>query len=160
MARPRGEGNVHQTQMERFREFLTERGLKFTRQREAIAEVAFASESHLTLPELLERARALQSSVGYATVYRTMKLLAESGLVSEHHFAETGYSRYEVAHDGEHHDHLICVTCGRIIEYEDPEIERRQEATAAQFGFRVVSHRHEIYGECTRNPCPDRLTPR
>ncbi len=143
--------------MVRFREYLASRGLKFTRQREAIAEVLFASGGHMTLPELLESARKLQSSVGYATVYRTMKLMSESGLASEHRFAEAGLSRYEVAHDGDHHDHLICMQCGRIIEYEDSEVERRQEETAARLGFRVVSHRHEIYGECTRDPCPDRI---
>ncbi len=145
--------------MERFREFLVGRGLKYTRQRQAIADVLFRSESHLSLDELLAQARSAQPSVGYATVYRTMKLLAESGLASEHKFADIGHARYEVAIEGEHHDHLICVTCGRILEYEDPEIERRQEATAAEHGFRVVSHRHEIYGECLRDPCPDRLVP-
>jgi len=145
--------------MERFREFLVARGLKYTRQREAIADVLFNSESHLSLDDLLARARAAQPSVGYATVYRTMKLLAESGLASEHKFGDIGHARYEVAVEGEHHDHLICVTCGRILEYEDPEIERRQEAMAAKRGFRVVSHKHEIYGECLRDPCPERLEP-
>jgi Fur family ferric uptake transcriptional regulator len=145
--------------MDRFREFLVARGLKYTRQRQAIAEVLFASHSHLSLDELLAQARAAQPSVGYATVYRTMKLLAESGIASEHKFADIGHARYEVAVEGEHHDHLICLTCGRILEYEDPEIERRQEEMAAVRGFRVVSHRHEIYGECMRDPCPDRLVP-
>lgn len=143
-------------EMARFRDYLTSRGLKFTRQRQAIAEVLFASGGHMTLPDILESARERHASVGYATVYRTMKLMSESGMASAHRFAEAGLSRYEVAHDGDHHDHLICVQCGRIIEYEDSEVERRQEETAARLGFRVVSHRHEIYGECTRDPCPDR----
>jgi Fur family transcriptional regulator, ferric uptake regulator len=145
--------------MDRFREYLVARGLKYTRQRQAIAEVLFASASHLSLDELLAQARAVQPSVGYATVYRTMKLLAESGIASEHKFADIGHARYELAVEGEHHDHLICVTCGRILEYEDDEIERRQEEMASARGFRVVSHRHEIYGECLRNPCPDRMEP-
>jgi Fur family ferric uptake transcriptional regulator len=172
---------VDQEQMERFRDFLVERGLKFTRQREAIALVLFESGSHLSLTELLDLARERQPSVGYATVYRTMKLMSESGLASEHRFADvdpatarrlpaTGeggrpgrptprlHARYEVAHEGEHHDHLICVRCGRIFEYEDDEIERRQEEMASRRGFRVVSHRHEIYGECLRDPCPDRIS--
>lgn len=150
---------MNHSPMDRFREFLVARGLKNTRQRQAIAEVLFASDSHMSLDELLTKARSAQPSVGYATVYRTMKLLAESGLAAEHKFADIGHARYEVAVEGEHHDHLICVTCGRILEYEDPEIERRQEAMAALRGFRVVSHRHEIYGECVRDPCPDRLLP-
>ncbi|MCB9684513.1 MAG: transcriptional repressor [Alphaproteobacteria bacterium] len=141
--------------MEQFRSWLAERGLKVTRQREAIAEVFFGSGGHLSLEELLELAKEQQPSVGYATVYRTMKILAESGLASEHKFAE-GNVRYEPSVEGEHHDHLICVTCGKILEYEDERVERLQEEVARKHGLRVVSHRHEIYGECVRPACPDR----
>lgn len=141
--------------MEQFRSWLVERGLKVTRQREAIAEVFFSSGAHLSLEELLELAKAQHPSVGYATVYRTMKILAECGLASEHKFGE-GNVRYEPAVEGEHHDHLICVTCGKILEYEDPRIEAFQDELAAKYGLRVVSHRHEIYGECVRAACPDR----
>lgn len=145
--------------LERFKSHLSGQGLRLTRQRQAIAEVFFhAIDEHLSLPELLDRARALQPSVGYATVYRTMKLLTECGLATEHKFAE-GNVRYEPAVDGEHHDHLICVTCGRIVEVEDEEIERLQEELAKKQGFRVVSHRHEIYGECVRPNCPELRRP-
>lgn len=145
-------------QIDRFKEFLTEQGLRLTRQREAIAEVFFGSDAHLSLLDLLELARQRHAGVGYATVYRTMKLLAESGLATEHKFAE-GNVRYESSVEGEHHDHLICVTCGRIVEYEDERIERLQEELASQYGFRVVSHRHEIYAECTTPNCPERDRP-
>lgn len=145
-------------QLERFKAFLVAQGLKYTRQREAIAEVFFDSGAHLSLAELLERARAVQPSVGYATVYRTMKILADSGLATEHKFAE-GNVRYEAAGEGDHHDHLICLTCGRIVEYEDHEIERLQEELARRHGFRVVSHRHEIYAECITPDCPERSRP-
>lgn len=146
-------------QLERFKSFLTGQGLKYTRQRQAIAEVFFDSGAHLSLAELLERARVLQPSVGYATVYRTMRILADSGLATEHKFAE-GNVRYEAAGgEGEHHDHLICLTCGRIVEYEDDEIERLQEELARRHGFRVVSHRHEIYAECVTPDCPERNRP-
>ncbi|MBX2801398.1 MAG: transcriptional repressor [Myxococcales bacterium] len=141
-------------QLDRFRDFLNTQGLRFTKQRQAIAEVFFGTEGHLSLPELLDLARRRHSSVGYATVYRTMKILAESGLATEHKFAE-GSVRYEPAFEGEHHDHLICVTCGRIVEYEDHEIERLQEELARKHGFRVVSHRHEIYAECMTPNCPE-----
>ncbi|MCA9489829.1 MAG: transcriptional repressor [Myxococcales bacterium] len=141
--------------MEQFRTWLAERGLKVTKQREAIADVFFGSGGHLSLEELLELAKEQQPSVGYATVYRTMKILAESGLASEHKFAE-GNVRYEPSIEGEHHDHLICVTCGKILEYEDERVERLQEEVARKHGLRVVSHRHEIYGECVRAACPDR----
>ncbi len=145
-------------QLERFKDFLTSQGLRFTKQRQAIAEVFFRAGAHLSLPEVLELARREHASVGYATVYRTMKILAESGLATEHKFAE-GNVRYESSIEGEHHDHLICVDCGRIVEYEDDEIERLQEELARRHGFRVVSHRHEIYAECTTPDCPERRQP-
>ena len=140
--------------LDRFKEFLTAQGLRYTKQRQAIAEVFFGSDAHLSLLELLELARQRHASVGYATVYRTMKILAESGLATEHKFAE-GSARYEPSLDGEHHDHLICINCGRIVEYEDEQIERLQEELARRHGFRVVSHRHEIYAECTTPNCPE-----
>lgn len=142
-------------QMEAFREYLSDQGLKFTRQRRAIAEVFFRSEAHLSLPELLELAQAEQKSIGYATVYRTMKLLAECGLASEHKFGEANV-RYEATHEGEHHDHIICNQCGKIVEYEDDRIEQLQDELARALGFEVSSHRHEIYGDCVRPACPDR----
>jgi Fur family transcriptional regulator, ferric uptake regulator len=145
----------HGEHIERFKGWLTEQGLKYTRQRQAIAEVFFESGQHLSLDDLLELAKARHPSVGYATVYRTMKILAESGLATEHKFSE-GLVRYEPAVEGEHHDHLICVDCGRIVEYEDEEVERLQHALATRHGFRVVSHRHEIYGKCTTVRCPYR----
>lgn len=135
-------------QMHRFRHYLAEQGLKFTTQRRAIAEVFFGSEEHLSLTELLERVKRLQASIGYATVYRTMKLMSESGLASAHRFVEGQESRYEPAVEGEHHDHLICLRCSLIIEFEDEEIEQLQEAIASRHGFVVTSHRHEIYGLC------------
>lgn len=153
-----GERPDQDEQMERFRDYLTSQGLKFTRQRRTIAEVFFLSGAHLSLPELLDLARSEQPSIGYATVYRTMKLMAESGLAAEHKFAE-GSVRYEPRVEGEHHDHLICVRCGRIVEYEDDEIERLQDELAARYGFRVVGHRHEIYGDCVIVDCPELSRP-
>jgi Fur family ferric uptake transcriptional regulator len=147
---------VHTRTVEDFRGWLSTRGLKFTRQREAIVEAFLeAAGEHLSLDELLERAKARQPSVGYATVYRTMKVLAESGLAIEHKFAE-GQVRYEAAVDGGHHDHLICTLCGKILEFEDDRVEQFQHEVAAAHQMRVVSHRHEIYAECVRSDCPDR----
>lgn len=136
--------------MGEFREHLSDQGLKFTRQRQVIARVVFGSDEHLTLNQILDRARKEHASVGYATVYRTMKLLAESGLATEHRF-DDGQARYERA-DEDHHDHIICTRCGKIIEFEDHEIERRQRRIADELGFKVVDHRHEIYGACEL-PC-------
>jgi len=141
--------------MEAFRAYLSEQGLKCTKQRMAIATVFFGSEAHLSLPEILSLAQEEHSTVGYATVYRTMKLLTDSGLASEHKFGEANV-RYEATHEGEHHDHIICNQCGKIVEYEDDRIEELQDALAARLGFEVSSHRHEIYGDCVRPDCPDR----
>ena len=141
--------------LERFKAHLASEGLKFTRQRQAIAESFFHTDSHLTLGDLLELARTVYPSIGYATVYRTMKVLTESGLALEHKFDE-GQSLYEVRIEGEHHDHIVCVQCGRIIEFEDAQIEERQVAIAQGLGFRVASHRHVLYGDCVNVDCDGR----
>ena len=137
-----------EAQLDLFRAWLVERGLKFTVQRRAIAEVFFAGGRHVTLGDLLVAAKGDVPGIGFATIYRTMKLLAESGLASEHKFSDGQESRYEPKSEGEHHDHLICQRCGLIVEFEDHEIERLQTAIAARFGFEVRAHRHEIYGVC------------
>jgi len=139
-----------------FRQYLADQGLKFTRQRQAIASVFFGTDGHVSVTELLGIVQRTAPSVGYATVYRTMKLLADGGFAHAHRFAEAGELRYEPSVEGDHHDHLICLQCGDIIEYEDEEIERLQEAVAARLGFEIASHRHEIYGRCVRTDCPRR----
>ncbi len=142
-------------QIDEFRSYLSKQGLKFTRQRRAIAEVFFIAHGHMSLSEILVLAQQAEPSIGFATVYRTMKLLADGGFAEAHRFAEGGEVRYEPAVEGGHHDHLICIQCGRIIEYEDEEIERRQAAIAERLGFEVASHRHEIYGRCLNVDCPE-----
>lgn len=141
-----------QAQLQRFRELLASEGLKLTSQRKVIAEVFFTGAKHLSLLELLDRAKVKKRSIGYATVYRTMRLLTEGGLAVEHKFGEN-QARYEPVHDGEHHDHLICLECGAIVEFEDPMIEQRQERMAQDRGFEVVSHRHEVYVRCLPGSC-------
>lgn len=141
----------------KFEDYLSTRGARLTSQRRAIAEVFFQGDKHLSLLELLERSKEGQPSIGYATVYRTMRLMAEGGLAVEHKFGEN-QTRYEPKVDGEHHDHLICMDCGKIIEFEDLTIERRQEKVAAELGFRVVSHKHEVYVRCVRH-CEDMGVP-
>ena len=133
--------------MSRFRGYLADHGLKYTRQRQVIGEVFFASGGHLSIDEVLHLAQGKMPGIGYATVYRTMKLLADSGMASGHRFG-SDYTRYEPAYEGHHHDHLVCVVCGTIIEFEDEEIERLQEAVARSHGFTIMSHRHVILGRC------------
>ncbi|MGC6491687.1 MAG: Fur family transcriptional regulator [Myxococcota bacterium] len=134
-------------QLAAFERHLQERGLKLTAQRRVIVECFFDGAKHVSLLEILNEVKAVRSSVGYATVYRTMRLLTDVGLAVEHKFGD-GEARFEPRIPGEHHDHLICVTCGKIVEFEDPIIEARQDEVAIERGFDVVSHRLEIYVKC------------
>src|SRR5262245_51238821 len=133
---------------EQWREYLTRRRLNTTSQREVIVDQFFKTRDHISIDELLARVRRRQPRVGYATVYRTLKLLVDSGLAVERQFGD-GQARFEVV--GDHHDHLICVKCGLILEFEDDEIERLQDKIAARLGgFTVLRHRHELYGLCPK----------
>jgi Fur family ferric uptake transcriptional regulator len=133
---------------ERWKAYLNDKRLNVTTQREAIVEQFLKSTDHISIEELLAKVRRRHARVGYATVYRTLKLLVDSGLAMERHFGD-GQSRYEVA--GDHHDHLICQSCGLILEFEDDEIEQLQEKIAQRLGgFTVLRHRHELYGLCPK----------
>jgi Fur family ferric uptake transcriptional regulator len=128
-------------------QYMAKKGLRSTDQRRLIVETFFHSPNHVSIEELLAQVRAHDAKVGYATVYRTLKLLAESGIAFERRFGD-GLTRYELADDEAHHDHLICVDCGRITEFEEPEIELLQEKVAQRYGFELRSHKHEMYGIC------------
>ena len=133
---------------ERWRTYIQDRKLNTTAQREAIVEQFLRTRDHVSIDELLTKVRKRHPRVGYATVYRTLKLLVDSGLAVERQFGD-GQARYEVV--GDHHDHLICVKCGLILEFEDDEIERLQERIATRLGgFTVLRHRHELYGMCPK----------
>ena len=139
--------------MASFDEYLVEKGLKSTRQRSVISRCFFDQGGHRTLVQVHEAVRAVDASIGFATVYRTIKLLVSAELAAEHRFGDSDQAMYEVSGLREHHDHLICVDCGRIVEYEEPEIERLQEVLAHGLGFKVVAHRHELYGQCQTQDC-------
>ena len=133
---------------ERWRTYIQDRRLNTTAQREAIVEQFLRTKDHVSIDELLGKVRKRHPKVGYATVYRTLKLLVDSGLAVERQFGD-GQARYEVV--GDHHDHLICVKCGLILEFEDDEIERLQDRIAERLGhFTVLRHRHELYGLCPK----------
>ena len=132
---------------DKFREFMLDKGLKSTRQREAILDEFLRVGSHISTEELYLRLRRKNPRIGYATVHRTLKLFAECGIAEQRHFGD-GQARYEASDLDEHHDHLICVTCGKIVEFEDPRIERLQEEVARQHGFSIERHRLELYGCC------------
>ena len=133
---------------ERWRTYLQENNLNTTQQRELIVEQFLRCREHVSIDELLARVRKRNRKVGYATVYRTLKLLVDSGLAIQRQFGD-GQARFEV--DGDHHDHLICTKCGLILEFEDDEIEQLQEKIAERLGgFKVTRHRHELYGLCPK----------
>lgn len=121
-----------------------EKGLRITEQRRIIARVISDSEDHPDVETLYERASAVDSGISIATVYRTVRLFEEAGILDRHDFGD-GRSRYEAAPEA-HHDHLIDVETGRVIEFVDPELEALQRVIAERLGFRLVDHRMELYG--------------
>lgn len=121
-----------------------EKGLRITEQRRIIARVISDSEDHPDVETLYERASAIDSGISIATVYRTVRLFEEAGILDRHDFGD-GRSRYEAAPEA-HHDHLIDVETGRVIEFVDPELEALQRVIAERLGFRLVDHRMELYG--------------
>lgn len=125
---------------------LRERGLKSTGQRDDIARVFFELRRHISAEELYTEVKKVSPHVGYATIYRTLKLLKECELLFERHFDE-GQARYEVA-GGHHHDHFICERCGKIIEFENDELEQMQQAIAQKMGVLLTHHKMELYGLC------------
>ncbi|HEV8245667.1 MAG TPA: Fur family transcriptional regulator [Polyangiaceae bacterium] len=127
--------------------FMNKQGLRSTGQRRLIIDTLFETVEHITIDGLLRQVRAVDPKVGYATVYRTLKMLTQSGVVQEHKFGD-GHTRYELVDSEAHHDHLICLECGKITEFEEPAIEALQERVAARYGFEVQAHKHELYGRC------------
>ena len=129
--------------------YMERKGLRSTNQRRLVSEVFFRTGGHLSIDDVLALVRKREPKVGYATVYRTLRLLVESGLANERQFDDT-VTRFEVAHHDSHHDHLICLSCKQIIEFEDDQIERLQDEVAHRYGFKLVTHKHELYGVCGR----------
>jgi Fur family ferric uptake transcriptional regulator len=130
-----------------FFEHLKRAGLKRTTQRELILDVFLNTEGHSSAEELYQLIKAKDPSVGFTTVYRTLKLLAEWGLAREERFSD-GRTRYEHLYNHRHHDHLICTECGGLIEFYSEVIERAQDEIAHKFKFRPTHHSHRIFGIC------------
>lgn len=130
--------------MDRIENLCIAKGMRMTDQRRVIARVLSAANDHPDVEELHRRAHAVDARISIATVYRTVRLFEEAGIISRLDFRD-GRSRYEEASDA-HHDHLIDMTTGKVIEFVDPEIEALQEAIARRLGYRLVDHRLELYG--------------
>lgn len=125
-------------------EKCSERGLRMTDQRRVIAKVLSDAEDHPDAEELYRRASAADPKISLATVYRTVRLFSDAGIIETHDFRD-GRARYETA-DEDHHDHLIDVVTGDVIEFVDKEIEELQERIARKLGYELVDHRLELYG--------------
>lgn len=121
-----------------------ERGLRITDQRRVIARVISDADDHPDVEELYRRASAIDPKISIATVYRTVRLFEEAGILDRHDFGD-GRARYEAAPEA-HHDHLIDVETGKVIEFVDPELEALQKVIAEKLGYRLVDHRMELYG--------------
>ena len=121
-----------------------EKGVKLTEQRRIIAKVMSESQDHPDVDELYKRASAIDEKISIATVYRTVKLFEESGIVAKHDF-KGGKARYEELSES-HHDHLIDIKTGEIIEFVDDEIEKLQKKVADKYGYKLVDHKLELYG--------------
>lgn len=121
-----------------------ERGLRITEQRRVIARVISDADDHPDVEELYNRASKVDPKISIATVYRTVRLFEEAGVLDRHDFGD-GRARYEAVPEA-HHDHLIDVETGKVIEFVDPELEALQKVIAERLGYRLVDHRMELYG--------------
>ncbi len=132
---------------EAFADYLVRNNLKMTPQRRLILDVFLREEGHLACEDLYNRVKREDKSIGQATVYRTLKLLSESGLAKELNFGD-GVTRYEQKYGSMHHDHIICEVCGRTVEVVDQKIEQLQEQLAERHGFTLTGHKMYLYGIC------------
>ena len=139
---------------EAFEEFLHGRDLRLTKQRLEILRAIYATHKHVSAEELFERlhtdGRASSLKISRATVYRTLALMAEGGFVQALEIGRDRGTLYEHTLGHDHHDHMICLECGRIIEFHDDELEKVQSKAVRRQGFREVSHRLNVWGVCAR----------
>ncbi|HEY4188222.1 MAG TPA: transcriptional repressor [Polyangia bacterium] len=131
-----------------WRTFLVDKGLNASKTRDDVVAVFLETKAHIDLQSLHEAVRRRHPGIGFATVYRTMKLLEDAGLAHARRFGDAKETLYEVAAGRSHHDHLICESCGKIVEFVSPEVERLQDGIASRHGFALSRHRHELYGTC------------
>jgi Fur family transcriptional regulator, ferric uptake regulator len=129
---------------DRIEKLCAEKNMRMTEQRRVIARILSAAADHPDVEELHRRAHAVDPHISIATVYRTVRLFEEAGIIDRHDFRD-GRSRYE-EHTESHHDHLIDMKTGKVVEFVDEEIEALQEAIARKLGYRLVDHRLELYG--------------
>lgn len=145
--------------LKRFREKIKAAGLKQSAQRDQIAREFFKTGEHLDAETLYHRMKKINPKIGHTTVYRTLKLLCEFNMALAHSFAQNITVFEPLPADAKHHDHLICVCCNKIIEFQNSEIEQLQESVAAKYQFQIKRHVLQIYGlckECAEATDPDK----
>ncbi len=129
-------------------QYLAKAQLKQSKQRNFIIEEFLRLNTHVSAEDLYSRLKSSEHNPGLATVYRTLNLLKEAGLVDQKQFSD-GKAVFEILAPGTHHDHLICVACHKVIEFENDEIETLQEEVAKRYGFRLTHHSLDLFGYCT-----------
>jgi Fur family transcriptional regulator, ferric uptake regulator len=129
-----------------FKDYIKQFSLRWTSQRKLVLDVFLQQSGHVQIDEIYDRVREKEPTIGIATVYRTMKLLEESGLAEVHSF--NNKTTYERLYQVRHHDHLICKICNKTVEFEHPLIEKYQLEICQQHGFALKSHRMDLYGIC------------
>lgn len=141
--------NDNEKVIDELKKIVKQKGLKYTEQREIVLKILMHAQEHLTAEEIynLIKIKEPDSNIGIATVYRALSFLEEVDLIASIAFGSEG-KKYE-SNAKEHHDHLICTSCGKIVEFVDEEIEKRQEKIAKQNNFKVTSHSMQLYGICS-----------
>ena len=128
-------------------EYISVNNLKITKQRRTVLKIFLESKDHVSVEELYNTVLKTEPKIGLATVYRTLALLTKSGLALEMDFGD-GQKRYETSYRSDHHDHMVCTECGKILEFNHPLIEKYQEEVAKQKNFKITSHKLDLFGLC------------
>ena len=139
---------VDSSEIEVLESYIVEHNLKITKQRRVVLNVFLECKDHVSVEELYSIVSEQDPKIGLATIYRTLALLTKSGLALEMDFGD-GQKRYESSFMSAHHDHMVCTECGKIIEFNHPLIEKYQEEIAIQNGFKITSHKLDLFGHCS-----------
>ena len=139
---------VDSSEIEVLESYIAEHKLKITKQRRVVLNVFLECKDHVSVEELYSIVSEKEPKIGLATIYRTLALLTKSGLALEMDFGD-GQKRYESSFMSAHHDHMVCTECGKIIEFNHPLIEKYQEEIAIQNGFKITSHKLDLFGHCS-----------
>lgn len=140
-----------ENELKTFSTFLKKKGLKITSQRMLVAEKIFSIQTHFTADSLLDDLKDRKDEISKATIYRILGIMVEANLITEHNFGQD-FKYYEHISENQHHDHIICVECNRIVEFINENIEKLQEDVAKEHGFTIKGHELNIFATCNKKP--------